>query len=160
VSHEDLVLFGRTGLAFLLCYVVGFERALRGAPAGDRTFSLVGTAAAAVSAVTVGPAPQAIGGVMTGVGFIGAGLVLRGDRGMIRGVTSAAAIFAATGIGIVAGTGHPWLAVLVTVLTVLDLELRHLPILNRLEAHRYADRMADDADDDPQEGASPPGPLG
>jgi uncharacterized membrane protein YhiD involved in acid resistance len=52
VTHEDLVLFGRVGLAFLLCYAVGFERALRGAAAGDRTFSLVGTAAAAMTAVT------------------------------------------------------------------------------------------------------------
>jgi putative Mg2+ transporter-C (MgtC) family protein len=149
VSHEDLVLFGRVGLAFVLCYAVGFERALRGAPAGDRTYSLVGTAAAAVSAVTVGPAPQAIGGVVTGVGFIGAGLVLRGDRGMIRGMTSAAAVFAATSVGIVAGTGHPWLALFVTVLMILVLELRHMPVLNRLDAHRYADRMADDPDDDP-----------
>jgi putative Mg2+ transporter-C (MgtC) family protein len=149
VSHEDLVLFGRVGLAFVLCYAVGFERALRGAPAGDRTYSLVGTAAAAVSAVTVGPAPQAIGGVVTGVGFIGAGLVLRGDRGMIRGMTSAAAVFAATGVGIVAGTGHAWLALFVTVLMILVLELRHMPVLNRLDAHRYADRMADDPDDDP-----------
>ncbi len=149
MSHEDLVLFGRVGLAFVLSYAMGFERALRGAPAGDRTYSLVGTAAAAVSAVTVGPAPQAIGGVVTGVGFIGAGLVLRGDRGMIRGMTSAAAIFAATGIGIVAGTGHPWLAIFVTVLAILDLELRHTPVLNRLDAHRYANRMADDPDDDP-----------
>jgi putative Mg2+ transporter-C (MgtC) family protein len=149
VSHEDLVLFGRVGLAFVLCYAVGFERALRGAPAGDRTYSLVGTAAAAVSAVTVGPAPQAIGGVVTGVGFIGAGLVLRGDRGMIRGMTSAAAVFATTGVGIVAGTGHAWLALFVTVLMILVLELRHMPVLNRLDAHRYADRMADDPDDDP-----------
>jgi putative Mg2+ transporter-C (MgtC) family protein len=161
VSHEDLVLFGRVGLAFLLCYVVGFERALRGAAAGDRTFSLVGTAAAAITAVTVGPAPQAIGGVVTGVGFIGAGLVLRGGLGMVRGVTSAAAIFAATGIGVAAGTGHAWLAVFVTLLTLLDLELRYLPFLNRLEAHRYANRMAQDPDDDdpgPVEGG--PGPLG
>ncbi len=149
MSHEDLVLFGRVGLAFVLCYAVGFERALRGAPAGDRTYSLVGTAAAAISAVTVGPAPQAIGGVVTGVGFIGAGLVLRGDRGMIRGMTSAAAIFAATGIGVVAGTGHAWLAVFVAVLTIFDLELRHTPVLKRLDAHRYANRMADDSDDDP-----------
>jgi putative Mg2+ transporter-C (MgtC) family protein len=149
VSHEDLVLFGRVGLAFVLCYAVGFERALRGAPAGDRTYSLVGTAAAAVSAVTVGPAPQAIGGIVTGVGFIGAGLVLRGDRGMIRGMTSAAAIFAATGVGVVAGTGHAWLAIFVTVLMIIDLELRHMPVLNRLDAHRYASRMADDPDDDP-----------
>jgi putative Mg2+ transporter-C (MgtC) family protein len=155
VSHDDLVLFGRVGLAFLLCYAVGFERALRGAPAGDRTFALVGTAAAAISAVTVGPAPQAIGGVVTGVGFIGAGLVLRGDHGMIRGVTSAAAIFAATGVGVVTGTGHPWLALFVAALVVLDLELRYTPVLNRLDAHRYADRMADDADDDSRGG--PPG---
>jgi putative Mg2+ transporter-C (MgtC) family protein len=155
VSHHDLVLFGRVGLAFLLCYAVGFERALRGAPAGDRTFALVGTAAAAISAVTVGPAPQAIGGVVTGVGFIGAGLVLRGDHGMIRGVTSAAAIFAATGVGVVTGTGHPWLALFVAALVVLDLELRYTPVLNRLDAHRYADRMADDADDDSRGG--PPG---
>jgi putative Mg2+ transporter-C (MgtC) family protein len=149
VTHQDLVFFGRVGLAFVLCYAVGFERALRGAPAGDRTFALVGTASAAISAVTVGPAPQAIGGVVTGVGFIGAGLVLRGDHGMIRGVTSAAAIFAAT--------GHGWLALFVAVLTVLDLELRYTPGLSRLDAHRYADRMADDPDDpdDDRPGGAP-----
>ena len=160
VSHEDLVLFGRVGLAFLLCYAVGFERALRGAAAGDRTFSLVGTAAAAITAVTFGPAPQAIGGAVTGVGFIGAGLVLRGGMGMVRGITSAAAIFAATGIGVVAGTGHYWLALFVALLTLLDLELRHIPILSRLEAHRYAHRMEQDADDDPQPGEAAPGPFG
>jgi len=157
VTYQDVVLFGRVGLAFVLCYAVGFERALRGAPAGDRTFALVGTASAAISAVTVGPAPQAIGGVVTGVGFIGAGLVLRGDRGMIRGVTSAAAIFAATGVGVVAGTGHAWLALFVALLTVLDLELRYTPGLNRLDAHRYAGRMADDPDDpdDDRPGGAP-----
>lgn len=158
VTHEDLVLFGRVGLAFLLCYAVGFERALRGASAGDRTFSLVGTAAAAMTAVTIGPAPQALGGVVTGVGFIGAGLVLRGGMGMIRGVTSAAAIFAATGIGVVAGAGHYWLALFVTLLTLLDLELRYVPVLNRLEAHRYADRMEQDSDDEPEPGGAAPGP--
>jgi putative Mg2+ transporter-C (MgtC) family protein len=155
VTHQDLVFFARVGLAFVLSYAIGFERALRGAPAGDRTFALVGTAAAAISAVTVGPAPQAIGGVVTGVGFIGAGLVLRGDHGTIRGVTSAAAIFAATGVGIVAGTGHGWLALFVAILIVVDLELRFTPVLNRFDAHRYAKRMADEPDDDPRDG--PPG---
>ena len=115
MTHEDVVLFGRVGLAFLLCYAVGFERGIRGAPAGDRTFSLVGTAAAA--------------------------------------------IFAATGIGVVAGTGHAWLAVFVALLTLLDLELRHLPVLNRLEAHRYSDRMANDAEDDDND-APTVGPFG
>ena len=158
MTHEDLVLFGHVGVAFLLCYAVGFERALRGSPAGDRTYSLVGTAAAAITAVTVAPAPQAIGGVITGIGFIGAGLVLRGDRGMIRGMTSAAALFAATGIGVVAGTGHLWLAGFVALLTILDLEVRHTPVLNRLDAHRYADRMADDPDDMTGDGVPPDAP--
>ena len=47
-----------------------------------------------------------------------------------------------------------------TLLTLLDLEMRHLPVLNRLDAHRYADRMAEDADDDPEPGDDAPGPLG
>jgi len=158
VTHQDLVLFGHVGLAFVLCYAVGFERALRGSPAGDRTYSLVGTAAAAISAVTVAPAPQAIGGVITGIGFIGAGLVLRGDHGMIRGMTSAAALFASTGIGVVAGTGHLWLAGFVTLLAILDLEIRHTPVLNRLDAHRYADHMANDTDDMNGDGAPPDTP--
>jgi putative Mg2+ transporter-C (MgtC) family protein len=149
MTHQDLVIFGRVGLAFVLCYAMGFERAIRGSPAGDRTYALVGTAAAAMTAVTVGPAPQAVGGVVTGIGFIGAGLVLRGDHGMIKGVTSAAAMFAATGIGVVAGTGHLWLAIFVALLSIVDLELRHMPFLNRLDAHRYANRMADDHDDEP-----------
>jgi putative Mg2+ transporter-C (MgtC) family protein len=80
--------------------------------------------------------------------------------GMIRGVTSAAAVFAATGIGVVAGAGHYWLALFVTLLTLLDLELRYVPVLNRLEAHRYADRMEQDSDDEPEPGGAAPGPLG
>src|SRR5580765_735347 len=81
-------------VAFALSYVIGFERELRGAPAGDRTFALVGTGAAAMTAVLIGPAPNAIAGVITGVGFIGAGLLFRGTAGMLKGMTSAATIFA------------------------------------------------------------------
>jgi putative Mg2+ transporter-C (MgtC) family protein len=113
-----------------------------------------------VAAVTVGPAPQAIGGVVTGVGYIGAGLVLRGDHGTIRGMTSAAAVFAATGIGVVAGTGHYWLALFVAALTILDLELRYTPVLNRLEAHRYAHRMSSAAEEDDEPGVGPAGLSG
>src|SRR4051812_46475334 len=101
------------GLAFVLSFVIGFERELRGAPVGDRTYALVGTGAAAITAVTVGQSPQAIAGVVTGVGFIGAGLVFQSGEGMLKGMTSAATIFAVAAVGIVAGTGHEWLAVAV-----------------------------------------------
>src|SRR2546421_9234832 len=81
-------------VAFGLSFAIGFEREIRGAPAGDRTFALVGTGAAAITAVAHVSSPQAIAGVITGIGFIGGGLVFRGDEGMLKGMTSAATIFA------------------------------------------------------------------
>jgi putative Mg2+ transporter-C (MgtC) family protein len=125
-------------VAFALSYVIGFERELRGAPAGDRTFALVGTGAAAMTAVLIAPAPNAIAGVVTGVGFIGAGLLFRGDEGMLKGMTSAATIFAVAAIGVVCGTGHLLLALGVFGLVIIDLELRQIPLLKHLDARRYA----------------------
>lgn len=130
--------FGHIALAFALSYAIGFERELRGSAAGDRTFALVGTGAAAVTAVAANNSPQAVAGVLTGIGFIGAGLVFRGGQGMLKGITSAATIFAVTAVGVVAGYGHGWLAVWVTALVLVDLELRHIPVLKFLDARRYA----------------------
>src|SRR3954447_18435644 len=111
--------FADVALAFALSFLVGFEREVRGAPAGDRTYALVGTGAAAVTVVTANNSPQAIAGVLTGVGFIGAGLVFRGGQGILKGITSAATIFAVTAIGIVAGYGREWMAVGVTALVLI-----------------------------------------
>ena len=147
MTHTDLVLLGRVAVAFGLSFVIGFERALRGAPAGDRTYALVGLGAAAVTSVTVGVSPQAIGGVVTGIGFIGAGLVFRGQGGLVRGMTSAATIWAVSAIGIVAGTGHLVLAALVAVMVLIDLELRHIVGLRRLDARRYLGMVEEDAMD-------------
>jgi putative Mg2+ transporter-C (MgtC) family protein len=145
VTHADVLLFYRIAVAAGLSFVLGWERELRGSPAGDRTYSLVGVAAAAVTAVTIHASPQAVAGVITGIGFVGGALVFRETAGTIKGVTSAATIFAVAGIGIVAGAGHLTLAVLVTVFVLLVLELRHIPVLRLLDARRYA--MKDDMDD-------------
>src|SRR5689334_13135176 len=119
-NHEEFVLLWHILLAFMLSFAIGFEREIRGAPAGDRTYSLVGTGAAAITAVTIGPAPQAIAGIVTGIGFIGAGFVIHSQLGMLKGITSAATIFAVAAIGIVAGAGHAWLAVVVAALVLID----------------------------------------
>ena len=144
MTHHELVLLGRAALAFGLCFVIGFERELRGSPAGDRTYALVGLAAASIAAVTERLSPQAIAGVVTGIGFIGGGLVFREGVRNIRGITSAATILAAAAIGIVAGTGHAILAVLVAAMVLVDLELRNVPILRHLDARRYVGRARDD----------------
>jgi putative Mg2+ transporter-C (MgtC) family protein len=144
MGHAEVDLLGRVLLAFAAAFVIGFERQLRGSPAGDRTYALVGTGAAAITAVTYRISPQAIGGVITGVGFIGAGLVFREGMRNIRGVTSAACVFAVAGLGVVAGTGHWLLCITLTVVILVDLELRNLPLLNRLDARRYGGRLRDD----------------
>src|SRR5216110_2904324 len=90
---HPLALLARLALAFALTYVLGFERELRGSPAGDRTFSLIGVAGAVIGLLAVHGTPTALAGAATGVGFIGAGLVFRRngpDLSVVHWVTTAA----------------------------------------------------------------------
>lgn len=146
-SPSELELVGRVVVGFVLAYVFGFERELRGSPAGDRTFSLVGASAAAITAVAGTTAPQAVAGIVTGVGFIGAGVLFRGERQMIKGVTTAATIFAVASIGVVVGYGHVLLGVFTAAVLLLTLEIRHVPGLSRLDARMYRGRFR--SDDEP-----------
>lgn len=117
---------------------------MREAAAGDRTFSLVGLSAAAITAVAGTTSPQAVAGIVTGIGFIGGGVVFRGGMGTIKGLTTAAAVLAAAAIGITAGYGHLLLATMVTFLVLVVLEVRNIPVLRRLDARRYQGRLRTD----------------
>jgi putative Mg2+ transporter-C (MgtC) family protein len=141
VSHPDLVLLSRIAVGFGLAFLFGFERQLRGAPAGDRTFSLVGAAAAAIASVTGKTSPAAVAGIVTGIGFIGGGVVFRSERGTIRGITTAASIFAVAAMGIVVGYGHLALGAITAGILLVVLELPHTPGLRLLDASRYRSRF-------------------
>jgi len=155
MAHSDLALLVRILVGFGLAYVFGFERQLRGSVAGDRTFALVGAAAAAITSVAAKTSPQAIAGVVTGIGFLGGAVVFRGQMGAVRGVTTAATILAAASIGIVVGFGHLVLAVVVTVLLVLTLEVQHIPFLRWLDATSYSDRFRSDRVEKEPDGPPP-----
>jgi hypothetical protein len=91
-----------------LTYALGFERAVRGAPAGDRVFALIGAGSGVIGIIGAHGAPNAIAGAITGIGFIGGGLVFRraiGRSRVVVGLNTAAAIFAAAAIGGAAGQG-------------------------------------------------------
>ena len=139
-------LLARIALGLALAFGIGFERELRGSPAGDRTFSLIGASTAALTAVLFHHSPQGLAGVITGIGFIGAGVVLHGENTMVRGVTTASAIFATAAIGVVVGTGHLVVATVTTLGVLLVLEVRHLPGLRWLDARRYASSFRQDDD--------------
>jgi putative Mg2+ transporter-C (MgtC) family protein len=133
-------LIGRMALAAFLGYAIGFERELRGKAAGERTFALVALGAAAVTGVAGeqfgAGTTRVIQGVITGVGFLGVGLIFQHERGIVIGLTTAAAVWAAAAVGVLAGTGAYVPAVAGAALAVLILELDKIPGIRRVEPRR------------------------
>jgi putative Mg2+ transporter-C (MgtC) family protein len=143
VFHTDLHLVVRVALGVAVAFAFGYERQLRGSPAGNRTFSLIGGTAAGVTAVAGTTSPQAVAGILTGIGFIGAGLVFI-HGATVRGLTSASTVFAVAGIGIVFGYGHLFLGLIMAVIFMFLLELQHIPGLRNFDASAIASRFAND----------------
>jgi putative Mg2+ transporter-C (MgtC) family protein len=143
-------------VAVALTYLLGFERDLRGAPAGDRVFALVGAGAGVVGIIAEHGAPNVLAGAITGIGFIGGGLVFRqafGSQQVVKGITTAGAIFAATAIGASAGQGRLLVAVVATALSLFVLEIRHVRWLRMLDGQRWARFFPDD---EPAQADKPP----
>lgn len=116
---------GELLLAFALSTLIGLERQLRGRSAGLRTQAIVGTASALFMLVSkygfmdvlgdhvvVDPSRVAAQ-IVSGIGFLGAGLILT-RRGAVRGLTTAASVWETAAIGMAAGAGLWLLALVVT----------------------------------------------
>lgn len=124
----------RLGMALLIGAVIGIERHLHDQPAGLRTHVLV-VLAAALSVLAVAPPgtlatsamdaqSRVIQGLMTGVGFIGAGVILHAPKGhKIHGLTTAAAIWITAAFGALCGAGRFTIALLGLSAVVLALSL-------------------------------------
>lgn len=140
----DLTILGRIALAALLGYLIGYERELRGSPAGDRTFALVALGAAGVTALGVEDFPasaeKVIAGVVTGIGFLGAGLILRGEMGMVRGLTTAGALWATAAVAILVGAGDIVVGLGGAILVFMILEMQYVPFLRGLAAETRRQR--------------------
>jgi putative Mg2+ transporter-C (MgtC) family protein len=139
VHITEVELITRVTVGWALTFLLGFERAVRGAPAGDRTFSLVGAGTALIGTLSIS-SPAVLGGAVTGIGFIGGGLCFRQaaqDKEILHGITTAASIFAAAAIGAAAGVGHMELAAASTAAVFVSLEIRHLPVFRLLDARRW-----------------------
>jgi putative Mg2+ transporter-C (MgtC) family protein len=116
------------GAAWLAGSLIGLERSFHGRPAGFRTHALVCLASAALTVVAADPwrwlgavPPEAIrtdptrmaAGIMTGIGFLGAGVIFR-ERLTVRGLTTAASIWITAALGILYGVGFYLPAVVLT----------------------------------------------
>jgi putative Mg2+ transporter-C (MgtC) family protein len=130
-------------VAMVLGASVGLERQMRGRAAGLRTNILVCLGSAAIivafeklssefnvgaeSAIRMDPA-RAAAGVITGIGFLGAGTIVK-SRDFVRGLTTAASIWVVSAIGVTTGLGEYVIAIVLTFLVLVSLYVLHrLPI--------------------------------
>ncbi len=104
-------------LAAALGVAIGYQRERAGKQAGLRTHVLISTGAALLSLVSIygfGAASdpsRVAAGVVVGVGFLGAGVILHRQGGIVEGLTTAATIWVMAGIGLAAGAGLYTIAV-------------------------------------------------
>jgi len=136
LTDAELMLLGKAALAAALGFVIGWERERAGSAAGDRTFALVTLGSAVLTALAMDILPTAadrvVAGTVTGIGFLGAGMILRQGTGEIRGLTTAACLWAMNGVGVVVGSGHYLLGILLSAIVSIILVWDRLPVVSRL----------------------------
>lgn len=146
--QQEVLLAFRIVVSVVLGGFVGWEREQHGREAGIRTFGAValGSCVFALisSHVTGGNNPHVIAaGVVTGIGFLGAGTILR-EQGGVVGLTSAASLWAVGSLGMAVGYGMYTMAGLVSLILFGLLKAHHLPGWERLKrphAHKsYSER--------------------
>jgi len=145
--QEFLDFLTRLGVATALGGLVGLERQLREHWAGLRTHMMVSLGAAVFTIVGILAAAdepehvsRVVQGIATGIGFLGAGTILKlSDRREIRGLTTAGSIWLAAGLGTAAGLAHYSLAVAAAVISLFV-----LAVLRRFE-RKYVDADGDDS---------------
>lgn len=143
----------RLTIAVLLAALLGWNRERYGNAAGLRTHMLVGLGSALFvlvplqSGMQIADVSRVLQGVIAGIGFLGAGAIIKMDDKMkVRGVTTAASIFMTAAIGVSAGMGREVLAILCTGLALAILAL--LPKLEQAASKRGDEPNDPDASDD------------
>jgi len=142
-------------VATLIGCLIGINRDLRGQPIGMRTLGMVSLGASVLALMVsqlahaggnagVDAASRVIQGVVTGIGFLGAGVILRSDDGLhVRGLTTAATIWVTAALGIACGLGL-WLIAMTATGLVLFLLVIGVPLEKAI--HRRYFRSPDRRD--------------
>ena len=118
-------------LAATLGAIIGYQRERAAKPAGLRTHTLICVGATLFTlaslygfGTTVDPARVAAG-IVTGIGFLGAGAIVRREEGLVAGLTTASTIWIVAAIGLAAGAGLYLLSVVTTIIALIILLLPH-----------------------------------
>jgi putative Mg2+ transporter-C (MgtC) family protein len=139
----------RSALAALLGLAIGWERRAIGSPVRARIIALVAMTTTALTAMSlqlsVSDLSRVLAGLLTGIGFIGAGVVMRDDKGEVRGLTTAAGLWAITAVAIAIGVGFVVLGLLLALLVYVVIAWGDWPLITRLRQRRAQQRAEDAA---------------
>jgi len=151
VTPHDVDIVIRLLMATFLGAIVGLERGVHGKDAGFKTYALVCLGSALMMVISVdiyaiykGMAvvdPSRIAAqVVTGVGFLGAGAIIRSQQGSVKGLTTAAGIWAICGVGLACGIGLFKEAIVATLLVLIILVL-----FSKVEQRTIRSKKGDEA---------------
>jgi len=121
-----LIITAKLILAIILGGIIGIERETLGKPAGSRTYALIALGSTLFTIISIqgfsqfaNAIPGAMAGqIVTGIGFLGAGLIIF-HKEKLEGLTTAAALWAVAAVGITIGIGWYWIAAIATILIFL-----------------------------------------
>ncbi|UZW62181.1 MgtC/SapB family protein [Lysobacter enzymogenes] len=100
----DIQIVLNTLLALALGWLVGYERYFQGRASGSQVYCLVCVASCALATI-FGSGSNVVGNILTGIGFLGAGIIVKNGVS-IRGLTTAALVWSSSAMGILVGLGH------------------------------------------------------
>jgi putative Mg2+ transporter-C (MgtC) family protein len=136
ITEVELIIVLRAGLAALLGFIIGWERNVFGVPVRARAVALAAATAAILVALTQAfypdETPRIVAGVVTGIGFLGAGAILHTSSGEVSGHTTAASLWAMSAIGMAVGSGHEVLGILLAFVLYTIIAISEWPLLTRL----------------------------
>ena len=140
---QQLLVIVNAALAALLGSAIGWERDRAGKSVGPRTMALVGASAAAIVNIgqildenaKLGDPTRALHAIMTGIGFLGAGLIFQTRDAGTKGVTTAATVFATAAMGCAVGLGFQAASLGLTVIILIVLRSTHVLEITAMRRH-------------------------
>lgn len=146
IGYYEITL--RMVVALIAGSILGYERTRAGKPAGIRTHALVCISSAMLTIISAyglpaelqsrNPDPLRLAAqIVSGIGFLGAGVIWKQGFGEIRGLTTATNIWAAAGLGIAAGLGQYFIIFITVILLRIALKIAYL--LQKIGIIKYDD---------------------
>ncbi len=135
----ELTLLPRLLIATVLGGIIGYEREIHGRAAGIRTYAAVSLGAAMFTIINahvpnLSDHTRIVSNIVTGIGFLGAGIIFRdAGNGLITGLTTAATLWATAAVGVAGGFGMYVISIFSTIILFLLLYLNNAPFIKRLK---------------------------